>query len=123
MVPTISRDTPSLSITSVARDRLPVFRNDAIKAIVCAALDEALRSGSFPLFAYVIMPDHWHIITGGVWKPSDTLRFLNGITAHRVIGYLKEDNYTSSLAKLHRTQRKYAGTNTPSGTAIPMFCC
>ncbi len=52
---TISRDTPCLSITSVARGRLPVFRTDAIKKITCAALDEARRSGGFAMFAYLIM--------------------------------------------------------------------
>jgi hypothetical protein len=56
MMPTISRDTPRLSITSVARDRLPVLRKDATKGIMCVALDEARRSGGFPFFAYVIMP-------------------------------------------------------------------
>jgi hypothetical protein len=56
---TISRDTPCLSITSVARDRLPVFRTDTIKKIACAALDEARGSGRFAIFAYVIMPDLW----------------------------------------------------------------
>lgn len=96
----ISRDNPCLSITSVARDRLPVFRTEAIKKIVCAALDEDRHSGGFSIFAYVIMPDHWHLITDGALKPSDTLRFLNGITSHRVISYLKENNYTTSLAKL-----------------------
>jgi REP element-mobilizing transposase RayT len=97
---TISRDNPCLSITSVAHDRLPVFRTDALKKIVCAALDEARRSGGFAIFAYVIMPDHVHVITDGTLKPSDTLRFLNGISSHRVICYLKENNYTASLAKL-----------------------
>jgi putative transposase len=97
---TISRDNPCLSITSAAHDRLPVFRTDAIKEIVCAALDEAGRSGGFAIFAYVIMPDHLHIITDGARKPSDTLRFLNGISSHRVICHLKENNYASSLAKL-----------------------
>ena len=43
-MPTISRDSLCLSITSVARDRLPVFRTDLIKSIVCAALDEGRRS-------------------------------------------------------------------------------
>ena len=55
---TISRDNPCLSITSVAHDRLPVFRTDALKQIICAALDEARQSGGFAIFAYVVMPDH-----------------------------------------------------------------
>jgi REP element-mobilizing transposase RayT len=71
---TISRDSSCLSITSVAHDRLPAFRTDAVKNIVCGALDEARRSGGFVIFAYVIMPDHLHVITDGALKPSDTLR-------------------------------------------------
>jgi len=102
---TISRDTPSLSITSVARDRLPVFRTDAMKKIVCAALDEARHSGGFAIFAYVIMDDHLHLITDGGRKPSDTLRFVNGISSHRVISYLKEKHYTTSLAKLRDVKK------------------
>ena len=102
---TISRDNPCLSITSVAHDRLPVFRTDALKKIVCSALDEARHSGGFAIFAYVIMPDHLHIITDGARKVSDTLRFLNGISSHRVIGYLKEKNLTTSLAKLRNAPK------------------
>ncbi len=102
---TISRDNPCLSITSVAHDRLPVFRTDALKDIVCAALDEARHSGGFSIFAYVIMPDHLHLITHGPLKPSETLRFLNGISGHRIISHLKENNYTGSLAKLQDTRK------------------
>ena len=102
---TISRDTPCLSITTVARDRLPVFRTDATKKIACAALDEARRSGRFAIFAYVVMPDHLHLITDGARKPSDTLRFINGIASHRVIGYLKTGGYTASLEKLRDTKK------------------
>jgi len=102
---TISRDTPCLSVTSVVRDRLPVFRKEVMKQIVCAALDEARHSGGFAIFAYVIMPGHLHIMTDGARKPSDTLRFINGITSHRVIGCLKENNYSTSLAKLRDTKK------------------
>jgi hypothetical protein len=51
----ISRDSPALYITVVAKDRLPVFKSDAIKLVTCQALDEARKSGGFLLFAYVLM--------------------------------------------------------------------
>src|ERR1035441_4320280 len=102
---TISRDTPCHSITSTAHDRLPVFRTDPIKKVVCAAFDEARNSGGFLIFAHVIMPDHVHLITEGSRKPSDTLRFVNGISSHRVISYLKEKNYTTSLDKLRDSKK------------------
>ncbi len=107
-MPTISRDTPCLSITAVARNRLPVFRTEAIKRVVSSALDEARRSGGFALFAYVIMPDHLHVVTDGTRKPSDTLRFIKGIASHRVIEYLKTGGFQRSLEKL-RDEKKERG--------------
>ena len=101
----ISRDTPALYLTAVAKDRLPVFRTDRIKAITCKALDEARASGGFNIYAYVIMPDHLHVITDSILTPSKTLQFINGITGRRVIDYLKEQRYESSLAKLRHEIR------------------
>lgn len=98
---TISKDSQSLHITAVAKDRLPVFQTDAIKTITCAAIDEARESSGILLFAYVIMPDHLHLLAySHDKKPSDVLRYIKGIVAHRVIGHLKEKNYQSSLDKL-----------------------
>ncbi len=121
---TISRDNPCLSITSVTHDRLPVFRTDAMKETVCAALDEARHSGSFSIFAYVIMPDHLHVITDGALKPSDTLRFLNGISSHRVIAYLQENNYATSLAKLRDAPKARRHTHSlwdGHSNSLPVF--
>lgn len=54
----ISRTTPCYYLTSVAKDRLPVFPTDKVRQIVCDAFDEARRSGGIMIFAYVIMIDH-----------------------------------------------------------------
>jgi putative transposase len=99
---TISRDTPALYLTAVAKDRLPVFRTDAIKVITCAALNEARKSGGFAIYAYVIMPDHLHAITDSAIKPSQVLQFINGIISRRVIDHLKEHGHNASLRKLRR---------------------
>lgn len=98
----ISRDTPCYYLTSVAKDRLPVFKMTKIKQIVCDALDEARNSANLLLFAYVIMPDHLHLISDSAKDISEVLRYTNGITAKRVIDYLKENNYESSLMKLRQ---------------------
>ncbi|MCW8129059.1 MAG: transposase [Planctomycetota bacterium] len=105
----ISNDSPAQFFTSVAKDRLPVFQSDKIKSIACAAISEARTSGEFRVFAFVLMPDHLHIITDGRRKPSETLRYINGIISRRVLGYLKERGFESSLAKLRteEKQRKY----------------
>jgi REP element-mobilizing transposase RayT len=89
----------------VPRDRLPVFQTTEIKLVTCAALDEARCSGGFALYVYVIMPDHLHIITDSVISPARTLQFINGITARRIINYLKQHNYDGSLKKLRHEAR------------------
>jgi putative transposase len=104
----ISRDSPCYFLTSVPKNRLPVFRTDELKEIACKALDEARESGKFALYAYVIMPDHLHVITDSARSSADTLRFMNGIMGHRVIAYLKEKGYESSLQKLRQeTKRRH----------------
>jgi REP element-mobilizing transposase RayT len=96
----VSRNSPCYYLTSVARNRLPIFRTDTLKLITCAAMDEARKSGKSSLYAYVIMPDHLHVITNASLSPSKTLQFINGIISRRIIGYLKERAFTSSLRKL-----------------------
>jgi len=102
----VSRDTPAPFITIVTKDRLPVFQIDTIKAITCKAIDEARQSHGFLLFAYVIMPDHMHLLTDQPQKPSDLLRYIKGTIAHRVIQYLKEKDYQSSLEQLRHEEWK-----------------
>jgi putative transposase len=99
---TISRDTPALYITAVTKDRLPVFRTDAIKVTTCNALNEARKSGQFAIYAYVIMPDHLHAIADSAIKPSKVLQFINGIISRRVIDHLKGHGHNASLGKLRR---------------------
>ena len=97
---TISRDTPALYLTCVAKDRLPVFRTETIKGLALAGLDEARTSGGFSIYAYVIMPDHLHAITDADLKPSKILQYINGIISRRVIDHLKERGHNASLRKL-----------------------
>lgn len=96
----ISPNSPAYYLTSVARDRLPVFRLDEIKWIACEALNKARKSGGFLILAYVIMPDHLHLITDNAREPSDIQRFVNGNIARKVIDHLKENEHTRSLEKL-----------------------
>jgi len=108
----ISKDSPVYYLTSVANNRLPVFRTDKFKKLMCDALDEARTSARLLLFAYVIMPDHIHALIGSKRKPSAVLRYVNGIAGRRVIDFLKKGAHESSLTKLrHSTgahQYKYS---------------
>ena len=102
----ISIDSPALFITAVSKDRLPVFQKDRIKQRTCEAIDEARTSCGFLLFAYVLMPDHVHLLTDAPRKPSEVLKFIKGIVGHRIIEYLKSRNYESSLLKLQHVDWK-----------------
>ena len=102
----ITRDKPCYYLTSVTHDRLPIFQKDLIKQIVCDALNEARKSSEILIFAYVIMPDHSHIVTDGHRGISDVLRFTNGIAAKRVLDYLKENEFESSLRKLRQEEKR-----------------
>ena len=102
----ISQDSPALYITIVTKDRVPVFRRDYMKDLLCLAIDEARRSAGFLLFAYVVMLDHLHILTSRPSTTSNVMRVLKGIAARRVINYLHEHSYVSSLAKLQHEERE-----------------
>ena len=102
----ISHDSPALFITIVTQHRHPVFQTNKMCELLCRAIDEARQSGGFLLFAYVIMLDHLHLLTSRPSSTSSVLRFLNGITARRIIDYLKAGGYDSSLDKLRHQQRE-----------------
>ena len=104
----ISRDCPFYYLTSVAHERLLIFQKDIIKQIICNAWNEARSSGQILIFAYVIMPDHVHVITDSQRAISEVLRYLNGISAKRLLDYLKQNGFETSLGKL-RQQEKLKG--------------
>jgi len=102
----ISFDTPFYYFTSVTHHRLPIFRTDTMKDILCEAFDKARDSSGILFFAYAVMYDHFHFITDGKRSPSDSLRYLNGVTARKVIDHLKAYEHVSSLEKLRQARKK-----------------
>src|SRR5687767_1099875 len=103
----ITPNSPAYYLTSVTKDRLPVFRLDKLKSVACDALAEARTSGGFLIFAYVIMPDHLHLISDGEKKPAKVLQFVNGVVSRRVIDFLKQLGHEASLKKLqHQEYRR-----------------
>ena len=91
----ISPNCPAYYLTSVTKDRLPVFRLDAVKSIACSALNEARTSGKFLILAYVMIPDHLHVISDGEKKAAVVLRFINGLISRRIIDFLKLGGHNS----------------------------
>ena len=102
----ISKDSPAFYLTSVAKDRLPVFRTLKFAKIACDALNEARISGQFLIFAYVIMLDHIHLVTDSKQKSKDIHRFVNGTIGRRLIDELKQNGPIESLEKLKIEERK-----------------
>jgi REP element-mobilizing transposase RayT len=101
----ISVNSPCYYFTSVAHHRLPILRTDKLKQIAAEAFNEARRSAGLLIFAYVLMPDHYHMITDSTREPSETARYLNGISAKRILDYLKE-HALDSLDKLRTFEKK-----------------
>lgn len=52
------------------------------------------------------MLDHTHLITDNARAMKEVLRYLNGVSAKRVIDHLKANGYESSLAKLRIQERE-----------------
>lgn len=101
----ISRDNPAFYLTAVTKDRLPIFRTNALARIMCDALNEARRSGKFLVFAYVLMLDHFHLVTDSKVDSRNIFRFVKGIGSRRIIDHLKEHGHIDSLEKLQVKHR------------------
>jgi hypothetical protein len=52
------------------------------------------------------MPEHTHALTDNAREMKDVLRFINGVSAKRVIDHLKANGFESSLAKLRIQERE-----------------
>lgn len=102
----ISRTTPAYYFTSVAHHRLPIFRTDKVKKILCDAISEVRSKHRILILAYVIMLDHVHLLVYSEKEMTDVLRLLNGVTARRIIQYLKDNGFERSLFKLRGETRE-----------------
>ena len=101
----ISRTTPAYYFTSVAHHRLPIFRTDKLKQILCETFNEVRNKHGILILAYVIMQDHTHLLVYSERSMGEALRLLNGVSARRVIQHLKENGFESSLLKLRGETR------------------
>ena len=101
----ISKDTPAFYLTAVTKDRLPIFQTEKLARVFCEALKEARQSGKFLIFAYVIMLDHFHLVTDSRVNSKEILRYVKGVGSRRVIDYLKQNGHDDSLEKLRIRHR------------------
>ena len=88
-------------LTFVAFKRVPIFKSPVICQLFIDALAEIREKHPFKLIAYVIMPDHVHLIVNPLNCDIELIgKELKGISARKIIYWLKENGHLVSLDKL-----------------------
>lgn len=90
-------------VTARTHRRLQLFRRSELCEEFLQALLELRRNHAFQLFAFVIMPDHVHLIV----RPPDgsissLIRKIKSLSARRIINSLKTAEDDSLLARLKK---------------------
>jgi putative transposase len=94
-------------LTFVVFRRVPIFKSENICQFFIDALNETKEKHPFKLIGYVIMPDHVHLIVNPVSCDIEVVgKEIKGLSANRIIGWLKENEYFTSLEKLKLTNVK-----------------
>lgn len=90
-------------LTFVTFKRVPIFKSQFICQLFIDALSETLEKHSVKLIAYVIMPDHIHLIVNPVGCDIELVgKELKGISAKKILDWLKQNDHLISLRKLVR---------------------
>ena len=79
---------------------------ESLARVAADSFAEARKSAGILIFAYVLMHDHYHILTNNARSIKEVLRFLNGISARRIINHLNEQQHTESLRKLRIAEQR-----------------
>jgi len=77
-----------------------------MKQVLCNSFNEVRSSHGILILAYVIMLDHVHLLVYSEKEMSEVLRLVNGVSARRIIQYLKENGFERSLFKLRGEGRE-----------------
>ncbi|MEX0721540.1 MAG: transposase [Balneolaceae bacterium] len=92
-------------ITSSIVGGLPLFMNPVITDIILNALCYLQKENEVILNAYVVMPNHIHMIVEHD-QLSTQLRRFKSYTARSIIDYLKSHSNQSSLSQLKSKKLK-----------------
>jgi REP-associated tyrosine transposase len=99
-------------ITFSCYRRLNLINDDSIRKIIIESLKYILEKYSIKIFAYVLMPDHIHLVI----LPPDKLKlgrvigYFKSISGYRAISYLKErnDSILERLSVNKNGRKRYA---------------
>ena len=89
-------------VTTSAVGRKHVFRRDLIKRILVDSLNTGRILGQYQLFAFVIMPNHVHVIVRclGEYAIGDVVRELKKATSNLILRQLEAEGNEKALAVL-----------------------
>ena len=87
--------------TTVTFNRVPVFRSEHACSLLIEALATTREKEPFKLIGYVVMPDHYHMLANPLCLDiSVIVGRLKGRAAVAILGWLRDEGHTKSLAKL-----------------------
>ena len=89
-------------VTTSAIGHLPLFESDSAKRLIVDCLHFLRTTGRMKLFAFVVMPNHVHVIGcfSARYTLADMLRDFKRYTARQVIAELKARENLKLLASL-----------------------
>ena len=89
-------------ITTAAIRHAHVFRRDVIKRILVDSLNTGRILGQYELYAFVIMPNHIHLIIKCLngYKPSDVVREYKKVTANLILRHFEAEGNDAALEQL-----------------------
>jgi REP element-mobilizing transposase RayT len=93
-------------VTSSVVEGVPLFMHSAIAEIILDALCYLQKENNVLLRAYVIMPNHIHLIAEHEQLPDMLARFKS-FTARSIIDHLKNHNKLQYLARLKSRKLKH----------------
>jgi len=94
-------------LTFVTFARVPIFRSQEICQFFVDAIRETKQEFPFKLIAWVIMPDHVHLMLNPLNCDIQLIgKTLKGKSAKKILDWLKENGHIRSLDKLKRTHPK-----------------
>lgn len=102
-------------ITTSAIRHIHLFQSDVMKRILVDSLNTGRILGHYALFAFVIMPNHIHLLLRCLdkYSPSDVVREYKKATANLVLRQLECEGNDELLWQLaesvrHSTRKSYA---------------
>ncbi len=96
---------PLRFVTAATHKRIPIFRSKALCKLFFITLQEIRDRFPYELFAYVLLPDHFHLLV----RPADgnisrLMQKIKSLSARKIVEHLKETQSGKLLSALRKTR-------------------